>query len=367
MILKQLYQWSAEVRLQMVGLSKPQAFVLALFSLGVAKTRQNAASKVSEGLWEVGKADSVERRLQRFLSNDLIGVKACCQAWTRWVLSALVGDQLDLLVDETKLGDWLSVMVIGLAYRKRCIPLVWCCYHQDNRPCGQVEMIRVLMNWIAEVLPVGRVPTLQADRGIGTSPALIRAVQAMGWYFLFRVQSTTRFRLPNGCSVALGSLVERGGTPWTGVGGVFKKAGWLTLTAHVIWKAAYDQPWCLVTNQPDLHASHYATRAWHEHGFEDLKSRGWQWQDSLVRQPDHAHRLMLVLALAYAWTLSIGTFLDHLDPSVRALVCRGKKRPRFGLFRRALRYLARSFAHPQPLCTQLLLIPPNPPPESVVS
>lgn len=367
MIKQRLYQWFSEVEGRLPELSKPQAYVLALFSLGVAKTRQNAVSKVSEGLWDVGKADSVERRLQRFLGNPRLEAKACCQMWTRWVLRAWVSDRLDMLVDETKLGDWLSVMVIGLAYRRRCIPLVWCCYQGQNRPCGQVEMVRTLMSWIAEVLPSGRVPLLQADRGIGTSPSLIRAVEGLGWHFLFRVQSTTRFRFPNGCQVALANLAKRGGPAWTAQGEVFKKAGWLPLTAHVVWKAAYDQPWCLLTNHPDLQASQYAIRAWHEHGFEDLKSRGWQWQDSLVRQPDHAHRLILVLALAYTWMLSLGTILDRLDPSAQRLICRGRKRPRFGSFRRAVRYLARSFVYRQRLWYQFLLIPSNLPSESVVS
>lgn len=366
MVMQQLYQWTEEIRWQMPHLSKPQVKVLAIFSWGVIRARHCFMSRVAESLGMLGKADSVERRLQRFLANPRINIEACCQHWIRWVMKGLVGDEVILLVDETKLGKWLGVMVIGLAYRKRCIPLIWRCYRQNSWPNKQVQLIADMMQQVAAALPEGCTPLLQADRGIGTSPDLIREVKNLKWHFLFRVQNHTRFRFDEGREVALGSLVKRGSC-WSGKGHVFKKAGWLPLFAHVIWMPAYKEPWCLVTNDETIAGHKYALRAWQEQSFKDLKSSGWQWQDSQIRVPDHAERLVLVLALAYAWVLALGTLVACLNDELKQLVTRGKKRPRFGIFRQGLRYFYHlSFSDILP-CTRFVFIPLQPSPPKLSS
>ncbi len=97
------------------------------------------------------------------------------------------------------------------------------------------------------------------------------------------------------------------GGRWSAQGRAFKKAGWLSLIAHVIWEAPYEQPWCLVTNCPAITGRLYAQRYWQEASFRDLKSDGWQWQASRIFTPEHANLLVLVLVLAYAFVLSLGT------------------------------------------------------------
>ena len=46
---------------------------------------------------------------------------------------------------------------------------------------------------------------------------------------------------------------------------------------------------------------------WEELAFKYLKSNGCQWQPSRVHTPERAERLWLVMALAYAWAVSLGT------------------------------------------------------------
>ena len=306
MNLAELYQWTGRLRGIFEGLGYWQMVGLGLFSYGVLQARACAPSRVAEHLGGVGKVASVERRLERWLANGRIDWKRCCVAWSGFVLRQYVGERLTLLVDETKLGGHLSVMVVGLAYRGCCIPLVFWCYQPDAWPMGQVALIEELLCWLAEVVPDGVVPLLLADRGLGTSPDLIRVVSALGWQYLFRVQGQTRFALPDGRSVALRDLVKPGGQ-WTQAGHAFKKAGWLPTIAHVLWDSPYAQAWCLLTNCPDITARFYACRYWQEAAFRDLKSDGWQWQASHIFSPDHANLLVLVLSIAYAFVVSLGT------------------------------------------------------------
>jgi hypothetical protein len=336
---EQLYQWmeTLQVRLQ---LGKWQALSLAGFSLGVMLSEKCQVARVAETLSEWGKADTVERRLQRWLDNERIVIATCQERWIKWVLQTGVkpGERVYLLVDETHLSDNLSTMVVGLAYQRRCIGLAWWSYPPDAWPCGQVALIGELLRRVKAVLDPSHEVIVEADRGIGTSPDLIQVVRALGWSYLFRVQGHTHFRAPDQAEGEIQQLTTRGGTPFQGAGEVFKKAGWVPCQVRVIWEAAYEEPWCLMSDRSDLTGREYGCRNWQEQSFRDLKGGGWQWNHSHVWQPDHADRLLLVLWLAYALTLSFG-WLAYRDPALRVQATRGT-RLRFSLFRLGLRVWA---------------------------
>jgi hypothetical protein len=283
---------------------------------------------------QAASAAAVSKRLARFLSNPRISDELLGCAWVRWLAQTYASPHWVIVVDETKLSHHLSVMMVGLAYRGRAIPLLWRCYAPtDYPPEGQVALIGELLARLRFLVPAEIALTVQADRGIGTSPALIRQLQRLGVDFLLRVQGQTRLRLSTGRIHALASLVKPGET-WCGRGEVFKKADWLHLYVRLEWRLGEKSPWCLVTNSPWRQSRDYALRAWHEQSFRDLKSFGFRWNASQVWQPHHAHRLLFVLALAYTWVLSqaiLATPDERLSPS--------RTTPRQSLFRRGLRWL----------------------------
>jgi len=333
--LEQVYHWQQMVSEILGSLGYWQSLNVALYSLGIILARQSAASRVAEKLVMVGKADTVQRRLERWLANPRMEVKVCCQAWSGWVLSHQPPDQpVILLVDETKLGEHLSIMMVGVAYRSCCIPLAWWCYTAQAWPMGQVALIDELLGWVAAGLRPGQRPLVEADRGIGTSPALIAAVEARGWQYLFRVQKSTKLTTLQGKVHRLADLVKPG-EYWSGQGLVFKQRGRRVARVEVLWVTGYEEPWCLVTNLPPKSGTLYGLRYWQEASFRDLKSDGWQWQSSQVWTPAHADRLVLVMSLAYALTLGLGTH-TLTDPALGTLVRKGT-RPTYSVFRLGLR------------------------------
>jgi len=350
-------RWSELIH-EAMPLGKWQALNLALLSFGILLARSCTLSIVSEGLWVFRKADSIERRFQRFLSNSRLSVELCARSWSKWVIRALVSNQateLVLLVDETKLSNHLSIMVVALAYRKRAVPLAWRCYHQNEWPCGQVELISTLLSTIAKSIPSGVIPLVQVDRGLGTSPELVRCVEQMGWHYLFRVQGQTRFyalgQQPKDAQ-ALNTLTKRG-KGWKGHGYVFKHSGWVECWAQVIWKGEFEDGWCLITNRAGIEGrgmdgKMYGVRVWQEEAFRDMKSGGWQWQRSHVWKPAHAERLLLGIALAYAIALSLGTEVIKGGKGLKRELTRGRT-PRYGVMRLGLRYLSRLLTIGKPL------------------
>lgn len=296
-----------------------------------------------------GSYDGQYRRIQRFLANDRVSITPLQTQWASLVIQQIRPQAIKLMVDETALSKHLKIMVLGIWSPDGCIPLAWRSYKAHAYPAeGQVNMILDLLDRIRPVLPLPCPVTLLADRGIGTSPDLIREVDQRGIDVLFRVQGTSRFRYPDGREFPLKYLGIPGYT-WQSAGEVFKKAGWLSLNVCVAWGDDYEHPWCLVSTR-DIDPQDYADRFDQEVSFRDLKSDGFQWHRSHVWIPEHTDRLLLILAIAYALVLAVGQALTPVHHG---------RDSRKSTFRRGLDALTKSF---RPTIASLLP-PPLPPPK----
>lgn len=351
----ELYRYFSEMAAMFSFLGAWQRRGLALWCSGVVAAGHCQIPKVADALMTSDQAcsDTLERRLKRFLSNPRISDEGLSQQWVQWLVEKYGCSDWVILVDETKLGPHLSVMMVGLAYQQRAIPLVWRCYRPDAYPEeGQVDLIVELLERLRLLVPDTVAFTVQADRGIGTSPDLIRKLEAANLMYLLRVQGQVRLRLPDGQERSLKSLVAPG-EAWYGCVDVFKKAGWIRLYVRVDWRLGEKDPWCLVTNCPWRHSSDYRQRAWHEQSFRDLKSFGFNWQQSHIWMPQRAHRLLFVLALAYCWVLAqaqLWTQPERLSPA--------RQHPRQSIFRRGLRWVRQQMHQRTPqLSSECFLLP----------
>ena len=349
-----LYRWSHTLHTHFPVLSYWQVIGLALFSLGVVLARSCQVMVVAEELGFVGKADTVQRRLKRFVANQRIDMDAVLACWIKWVLASYAGTELDFLVDETKLGGRIGVLMVSLAYRGRAIPLIWRCY-QANRadaypPEGQVQIIIDLLAQIRPHIPPGCRFRVQADQGIGNSSRLMRQLDQAGWSFLFRVKETSMFTTRSGFRFCLRDIAFARGEG-SAVGWLYTRSYRMVPgTLHVIWAQEYDTAWFLFTNDPALSGRTYARRFWQEESFRDLKSGGWHWDVCFIRDPQHMQRLILVLALAYAWMATLGSLSFSLPEPIRQQ-CLASDEDHFSVFRQGLRsfkrliFLAERFIH----------------------
>lgn len=338
-----LYQWIATVQMHFSNLGKWQALTLALYSFGVVRAEHCQGSKVAEALGFFGRIPALERRLRRWLANRRIDVDVCCQAWSFWVWGSLDAPRAVLLVDETKIANRIGVMMVSLAYENRAIPLVWRCYRAnsalDYPQQGQVLLVYGLLARVLAALPSASRPLVQMDRGLGHSSAMLKALKSLGIHFLVRVKQNATFTSRRGHTCLLRDLVKPG-EQVTCHGTLFRHSKRVSVTVHLIWQVGHAQPWCLVSNDPQVRATGYALRVWQEESFRDLKSGGWQWHCTYVTTPDHAQRLLLVLALAYAWMLTQGTFVLNGDPAIQREVYDGKTN-KYSVFRSGLRFFKR--------------------------
>lgn len=318
--------------------------------LAMLVSRSCLLDDMAHALRPRGTYGSQYRRIQRFLANDRVVIDQLQQQWTQLVIDRICPTDVTLLVDETALSKHLRIMVLGMWTPDGCIPIAWRSYHPQTYPaCRQVGVIVNLIDRVRPALPIPCPTMVLADRGIGTSPDLIQALDQRGIDILFRVQKTTRFRNAQGQEIPLTQLGIPG-YAWQSVGDVFKKAGWLSLSACVAWDSDYDEPLCLVSTRP-IDPQLYLNRFDQEVSFRDLKSDGFQWHRSHVWIPDHADRLMLILTIAYALVLAVGQALTSNS---------NKRHTRVSVFRRGLDAITFYF---RPNIARLLPKPPLPPPK----
>lgn len=348
-----LYQWCEQIDKTFPQLGRWQKLGLALLSYGVILAQSCTLSRVAQNLSPGEKTGAMERRLQRWIANPRLQIERLFPCWIGWVMSQWGQAALLLLVDETKLSDHVSVMMVSLYYRQSAVPLIWRAYCPNDYPIeGQVGVLRDLLARLRSALPETRQAVLLADRGLGTSPSWQQILSEQGWDYLLRVQRSTHIRLAEGKAQPLGRLVGYG-QRWTGRGQVFKKAGWHWRSVYVVWEVGYAEPWCLVSNSPTLSPDLYAWRFSHEASFRDLKSDGFGWQSSQIWQPAHVEHLLLVLALALFWTLATGTIVTHLYPLP-------KRQQRLSVFRLGLDRLFTCFRSLKQEVLELYFVPDTP-------
>jgi len=359
MNLKLLYQWGEDLARYLPGLNSWQIENIALFSLGVIQAESCQQEQVARQVSCGEKIASTTRRWRRFLANASFPLHRFFEEWAKWVVRRYDGEKLYLLVDETKLQDRFGVMLVGLAWEGRCIPLAWRCYRANSEADypteGQVGIIKALLEAIFPAFGPTKHVIVMADRGIGTSPNLCRTVEQLGWHYLFRVTCQSKICTQTG-DFTIAQMVQPGEI-WAAEGRIFKQRGQIPAQARAIWSDGYSEPWALVTNDPQLTGHEYARRNWQEQAFRDLKSGGWQWGDSRIRKPDHLERLLVILVVAYAWVLAIGSYAVHLDQA-HSLVKRpdGTLRRQFSFFKEGLQWFTQ-YVYRNTVCLTLCFVP----------
>jgi hypothetical protein len=322
-----VYQWTAEVTSHMPHLSKPQASVLALWSLGMVLARSCALTAVSlflaQGLER--KANTVRQQLREFCyeakakrggPRQEVKVETCFAPLLAWVLSWWDGNQLAFAVDATTLGQRFVVLVVSVLYRGCAIPVAWTVLPATETHAWRGEWLRMLRQVRAGV-PRRFFVLVLADRGL-YARWLFRGIVRNGWHPLLRINTGGTFRPAAGVAYQpLRRVVPQPGTQWVGRGTAFQgPRRRLNCTLLARWDEGYRDPWLLLTDlAPSAgNACWYGLRAWIEQGFKITKRGGWQWQRTRMSDPHRAARLWLAVAVATLWLLSVGGMAEETLP-----------------------------------------------------
>jgi hypothetical protein len=358
---------------------RPEQKALSALVCGVVSRQQAQLSQAGPGMPGLAHDLSKQRRAQRLVANPRLRVGRAQRRLAAHVLGRC-SHQVTLLLDSTVQGATAHqpgtlTLCLAVVWHRRAIPLAWQIAPAGPPGAGRFRHLADLLDTVQPALRPGARVLLLADRGL-SSRRLAQAAQDRGWHFGLRLTRPHRVQLPSGVMVTVGALVHphrriravTGGRVWaprrkarSGAG------GWVTDWEHglvvnlVLARGPHDDPWLLATDLPPAPArlDEYCQRMRIEELFRDLKSVGWQWQQSRVRRPERMARLLVVLALATVWMLALG---EQVARSGRRGLLEGT-RPTFSVFQRGLRWFLRCLVTDQPLpCTFALPLQAAPPP-----
>jgi hypothetical protein len=286
---------------------------LAQFLLALLKVRSVNLAELATGFAGLAKVDSHYKRLQRFFRGFEIGYDDLARLLVR--IGPVGGGPWRLTMDRT---NWqfgkadINFLVLGIACHGIALPVFWAVLDKAGNS-GTAERI-ALMERFLKVFGAAKVKALLADREF-VGEDWFRWLQKHGIPFHQRLKRNTL--VPNAWNRMMrldrlfGSLKPgechrlRGRRP---VWGCFVHISALRLDdGDFLFVASSGAPQAEAIDA-------YADRWQVETLFGCLKTRGFNFEDTHLTDPERLSKLMGLLALAFAWTYQVGQLLHEQKP-----------------------------------------------------
>ena len=287
---------------------KSRLMNMLLLVVGLYKAESVHLSKVARKLPIRAKKLSLDKRLRRFLDNPGVRVRE----WYRPVAQALVkaaavGGQIHLLIDSSKVGFGHRLLMVGIAYRRRALPLAWTWVRTAKGHSTTKKQV-TLLQYVHDLLPEGVKVSLVGDCEF-KSTLLIEHLDFWKWDYALR-QPKQHLVMAFGQAIwrRLDSFDLRPGTlMWLGRA-VLTRTGAYPSNLVLYWKRGQREPWYLATNLPSPQGAImlYRRRMWLEEMFGDMKGHGFDLEATYLRHFLRLSRLTLAVCLLYLWLVATG-------------------------------------------------------------
>ena len=328
------------------SLHKKRRLSIALCALGAVYADEFSISGIGRGLARArGKsAKHGIKQVDRFLSNERVGVAVTQAAWARWV----VGDRDSIVVafDWTEFAsDGQSCLALYLVTRHgRATPLLWRTVDsgtlKDNRNRHEDELLgRLYDALVDEAVEV----TVLADRGFGDT-ALYAFLEQLGFHYVIRFRGGIKMTTEDGGHGKARDFLAPSGeaTRYDNVSLTADKRRVPTVVT-VLDKGMKDA-WFLATDRPgtaqrivDLYGRRFSI----EETFRDTKDGhfGMGLKATHIGDPDRRDRLLLLAAIAHVHLTLLGRAGEELGMDRQLRANTERERRTHSLFRQGREYL----------------------------
>lgn len=332
---EQLLQHLGELRLP---LPKPERLNLALLCQALAVSPNCHLATLALGLPVPGQREQLIQRLRRFLKNDHLRTADCYRVLAREVLAHWPQREVNLVMDRTDLADRQSILTLGVAYRKRVLPLGWDIFDfgasDTERQIGLLERVH------PDLPPTAMRIQVYADcefRSVG----LQEACRRYGWHWQLGLKGDVAFHAGDRHWQRLNTLnLERGER--RNLHGVYLNQNHPFGPVDVIadWAVNQEHPryWSLDQRADAQAWRRGRKRYWIEPTFRDWKSYGFDLEQSRLQDPDRLNVLLLGLAFTTVWMIALGA---HLIQQSREHELRPPDKADYSVFRLGRDYVQR--------------------------
>ena len=220
---------------------------------------------------------SKERRMRRLMANPALHVRS----WYRPLAERLIraihahGLPLHLLLDGSKVGFGHQLLMVGIAYRRRALPLAWT-WVRGARGHSSGHKQLALLTYVQRLLPAEAAVSVAGDSEFGAIPVL-EWLDNQHWKYVMRQPGGHLVQLPEHTTwQRLDTLIQRRRQYVWQVGAYLTRAHRYAVYLAAYWHPRETEPWLLATSYPDLRTALrvYRRRMWIEEMFGDFKRHG---------------------------------------------------------------------------------------------
>jgi hypothetical protein len=244
------------------------------------------------------------------------------------------GGEIRLIVDGSKVGFKHRLLMVGLAYRRRAIPIAWSWVRSEKGHSSSYKQ-QALLGYVRRLMmPDQATSSSSSSRVLVVGDSEFGAIETLkqleewGFYYVMRQKSSHLV-----CSSQqqqqwrpLGELIERRGEKVWLEGALLSRLHAHQTNLLLYWKKGEKEPWLLATNLASSKEAlcAYKRRMWIEEMFADFKGHGFDLESTQLRHFERLSRLTLAVAMLYVWLVMYGA--EVLKRGHRRLVDRSDRR-----------------------------------------
>ncbi len=280
---------------------------LVYLMMGIFLTQKVQTGLIANQIPLRAKRMSIIRRLERFLNNPAVRVRAWYAPTARWLLQAAASSgHITLIIDGTKVSFAHQCLMIAVAYHGRALPIAWIWLPRARGHSSQTVQL-ALLNYVRGLLPASVSVSLVGDTEFGHT-LVLDYLDHWGWQYVLRQSGHNQVWTVAGWQ-ALTDLVRGPGDCQWRPNAALTRASPYTTHLCLFWQRGERDPWLLATNLPSAQAALrcYRRRMWIEELFGDLKGHGFDLESSHLRSFRPLSCLTLAVVLLYLWLVTEGT------------------------------------------------------------
>jgi hypothetical protein len=363
----------AALRQQLPTVIDSQLDSLGLAMVGVVQSMSSQLAKIARALPLDTTARAKEQRLRRLLDNQRLTQADQYQPIVQQALHGLAHQRVQLLIDRVLIRDQHNILVVSVGFRRRSIPLVWKAL--EHRGSSNLTDQQGLIEAAVGLLPPDVRISVHGD-------SEFRSQELFGWLrthhfdamlgldgrlWVYEAAGTDAGqplanrvpRLPP--QTQTGRKRTHRTSPVTYLADMYvvkeRRNGPVNLIAW--WERDEDGKLVLHAVMTNLPATARTKalgkrRMWIETVFRDWQSGGFHLDQTGLEDRERLTRLLIVLALAYLWLVSIGRWV--VKRGYRMLIDDGSARNwHFSLFQLGVGWMERRHSYTLPLPVLLYL------------
>lgn len=332
------------------GAKQCHVVTLAMMVTGIVLGKKAQLAVMSSEVPHGVQDKSNEKRFHRWVKNGRVKGATYFLPFAAELLAGLAQHTLVLALDGSPVGRGCQVLMVGVLYHKRMIPIAWVVYKGAKGHASAAQHLAVLRQ-VLPLIPQGADVILVGD-GEYDSPEMLQGLEVeTTWYFVVRSACDTLICC-EGEWLSLASLTVKQGHRLAIPDILFtQSAAYGPWQAIAWWARDQDEPLYLITNMELAEeACHfYSRRCRVETLFSDKKSRGFHIHQSHLSSPQRLANLLIATSLAYIWMVFLG--VEVLRQDLKHWIDRRDRRDK-SLFRLGLDWLKYLLKNDEPIPIQ---------------